>query len=308
MIRPNVLLTVLGVLAFVMGIFVALVALNPQSSIAQSLTQEIRAPLFLYIIIVATPFGIALFLANAALWDRRMKIHDLQLKLRNAEKLIDDERIISQTDLVTSIPNHRRLQADFETFTRAAGSGRPYQVIMLDIMDFGAINKRFSHMVGDVVLRTISQHLQNTIRRSEHVFKHSRGVPEADNVYRRYDRGDEFVILVEGDEVDAIGFLNRLDRQSDAISRAVLQECREAAPDKAIDFSFSFVAGICKLMAKDKLEDVMERVDGCLLRAQRRDEGRRVHWQSRMGPEKFPTDSGKRRLYEEAVGRFGKSS
>ncbi len=74
-------------------------------------------------------------------------------------------------------------------------AGDEQSVVFVDIDDFKQVNDRYSHAVGDEVLRRIAVILRTHCR--------------ADDVPVRYG-GDEFVILVFGGEVAAEGVAARL--------------------------------------------------------------------------------------------------
>ena len=79
-------------------------------------------------------------------------------------------------------------------------------------------------------------------------------------LYRRYPGGDEFVFLIEGNQAEAIGFVNRLVMQFQNISSDTIKVLGEKYP-------LSFCAGISPLVYNDKFEDALERVEDCFMRA-----------------------------------------
>ncbi len=86
------------------------------------------------------------------------------------------------TDALTGLPNTRALQMRFEEeAARTRRTGRPFQLIMLDLDDFKKVNDTFGHKVGDQLLREIARRLQTQLRDYDFLARYA---------------GDEFVALV----------------------------------------------------------------------------------------------------------------
>ncbi|HEX7177160.1 MAG TPA: diguanylate cyclase, partial [Pyrinomonadaceae bacterium] len=87
------------------------------------------------------------------------------------------------TDNLTGLPNARAMFARFEQESaRARRTGRPFQVIMLDLDDFKQVNDRFGHKAGDQMLREVARLLQAQLREYDFLARYA---------------GDEFVALVQ---------------------------------------------------------------------------------------------------------------
>jgi diguanylate cyclase (GGDEF)-like protein/putative nucleotidyltransferase with HDIG domain len=90
------------------------------------------------------------------------------------------------TDPLTELPNARSMYLRFEQeVSRARRSGKPFQVIMLDLDDFKQVNDTYGHKTGDQMLREVGRLLQGQLREYDFLARYA---------------GDEFVAIVQ--EID----------------------------------------------------------------------------------------------------------
>lgn len=93
----------------------------------------------------------------------------------------------------------------------AAKSSHPFSVLMLDVDNFKAINDRYGHGVGDLVLRHVAEHVLYCVRASDFVFRYG---------------GEEFLIaLVETGAEEAFSAAERI--------RTTLEEASLRLPDQS---------------------------------------------------------------------------
>lgn len=86
------------------------------------------------------------------------------------------------TDPMTGLPNARSLQFQFEKeIGRASRSGSTFQVLVMDLDGFKAINDNYGHIAGDEMLREVGAVIQAQLRDYD--------------FFARYG-GDEFVALI----------------------------------------------------------------------------------------------------------------
>lgn len=106
------------------------------------------------------------------------------------------ERLAS-TDELTGLLNRRTFLDRGETLCRhAAGVGRPAWILMMDIDQFSAVNRRFGHASGDLALRRFAAFVAGQL--------------ESTDLFARYG-GEEFCILLpDADEERAQGIAERL--------------------------------------------------------------------------------------------------
>lgn len=86
------------------------------------------------------------------------------------------------TDPMTGLPNARSLQGQFEKeAARAERSGISFQVLMLDLDGFKAVNDTFGHKVGDKLLKGVSKAMLEQLREYDFLARYA---------------GDEFVAII----------------------------------------------------------------------------------------------------------------
>jgi diguanylate cyclase (GGDEF)-like protein/putative nucleotidyltransferase with HDIG domain len=90
------------------------------------------------------------------------------------------------TDPLTELPNARSMYIRFEQeVSRARRTGKPFQVIMLDLDEFKQVNDTYGHKTGDQMLREVARLLQAQLREYDFLARYA---------------GDEFVAIVQ--EID----------------------------------------------------------------------------------------------------------
>lgn len=103
------------------------------------------------------------------------------------------------TDSLTGLPNARSLQARFdEEVSRSQRSGRPFQVIMLDLDDFKIVNDTFGHKLGDRMLHEVAHLVHGQLREYDFLARYA---------------GDEFVAILPDAPTDHVDELReRIER------------------------------------------------------------------------------------------------
>jgi diguanylate cyclase (GGDEF)-like protein len=89
-----------------------------------------------------------------------------QLMHSNSELALESERLLqaSLEDVLTGLPNRRRLDMALADLNLITGT---YGVAMVDVDHFKQINDRYSHLVGDAVLREIGRIFRRLARRED---------------------------------------------------------------------------------------------------------------------------------------------
>lgn len=104
----------------------------------------------------------------------------------------------AMTDPMTSLPNARSLQIQFDKeVARARRSGNNFQLLMLDLDGFKAVNDSYGHKAGDAMLREISRVINEQLREYDFLARYG---------------GDEFVALIpEAAPEDVIDLCDRIE-------------------------------------------------------------------------------------------------
>ncbi len=98
---------------------------------------------------------------------------------------------LSHTDVLTRLPNRRRLEVDLEAeVARSTRYNRPVAFIMLDVDHFKSVNDLHGHQAGDEVLSEFQSAFKASLR-------------ETDTAYRY--GGEEFCVILRETDGDAAG-------------------------------------------------------------------------------------------------------
>jgi diguanylate cyclase (GGDEF)-like protein len=148
---------------------------------------------------------------------------------------------------VTGLANRRRLEEVLTAqWQRAARSGQPLALAMVDIDHFKAYNDHYGHTAGDRCLQSVAAELRRTVR--------------DEDLPARYG-GEEFVIVMP--DTDAEGARRVAERLRAAI--ASLAEPHRLVPDRVVTVSVGVATTVPT--PDDLAETLMERADAELYRA-----------------------------------------
>lgn len=105
----------------------------------------------------------------------------------------DEAKTNALTDPMTALPNARSLQIQFDKeIGRASRGGTTFQLLMLDLDGFKAVNDSFGHKVGDDLLRGIGRVISDQLRDYDFLARYG---------------GDEFVALVPDTSLEDVADL-----------------------------------------------------------------------------------------------------
>ncbi|RLV58730.1 GGDEF domain-containing protein [Parashewanella curva] len=152
-------------------------------------------------------------------------------------------------DSLTNLGNRRYyekvLASRIACFDR---SGEPLSLVILDLDKLKFINDSFGHQFGDVILEEFAKLLQSTVRDTDHTFRVG---------------GDEFIILVHGNEEAAKILLNRLEQN--LTTQPLLKQ-----------FDVGFSAGMSELTRYISASDLYAKADKSMyeVKMKKKKEGR----------------------------------
>ncbi|MCO6413191.1 MAG: GGDEF domain-containing protein [Thiogranum sp.] len=145
----------------------------------------------------------------------------------------------SNIDTLTGLLNRRALQeVANRMFQRLQRTQQGFVMLFADLDKFKAVNDRFGHSAGDLVLKSFADIVRVSIR--------------SNDVAARFG-GDEFVILLEDSTLEDAG----------KIAMRIQQQVTRWAADNAIDFSVTFGLGEAPTHG-DSFARLLEQVDKAL--------------------------------------------
>lgn len=114
----------------------------------------------------------------------------------------DEAKTHALTDPMTLLPNARSLQMQFDKeVARSSRGNTTFQLLMLDLDGFKAVNDTYGHKVGDDMLRSIGQVIREQLRDYDFLARYG---------------GDEFVALIP--EADSTGIADLCERIEKAVA------------------------------------------------------------------------------------------
>jgi diguanylate cyclase len=162
------------------------------------------------------------------------------------EASLRHEQALASTDPLTGVANRLVFEQHIaESCLRAARSGAPSSLLVLDIDRFKQINDSFGHAAGDRALRIVAEQLRAGLR--------------SDDLLARYG-GEEFVVVL----ADADG--EAAMRTAESLRRRI-ENLGFHGQQRPVRITLS--CGVTMLRGDDTPETAFERADGALYRAKR---------------------------------------
>ncbi|MEA2124159.1 MAG: hypothetical protein QOI80_941 [Solirubrobacteraceae bacterium] len=198
-----------------------------------------RRTLAIQVLLIAVSYGVTLVLIDPGpiATSRWLTVIGLvtggavvvRLLTEHVEQLMAELDAAARTDRLTGLANRRALEENYRReATRAARTGEPIALVMIDLNRFKDINDLYGHAAGDTALIGVADRM--------------RGVLRATDVAARIG-GDEFVLLL-------------LD--SDAGSATAVAERLAEAAVAQVGFCFGVAACVA---GAESLDELMRRAD-----------------------------------------------
>jgi len=180
-------------------------------------------------------------LVSVAAGEARARLAESRRQL--ADTLDQVQRLASRDELTRAL-NRRSLHSALERERqRAARSGHPFCVAMIDLDHFKRVNDTYGHGAGDAVLRAFADTVHEKMR--------------ATDVFGRYG-GEEFMLVLVGSAAPQA--LEAVERVRLAVAA---RDWRDLSPDAPVTMS----AGVAAYRAGEPVEALLQRADRALYRA-----------------------------------------
>jgi diguanylate cyclase (GGDEF)-like protein len=171
--------------------------------------------------------------------DFHLKLFQREKESRERAKFLEYD---ANHDILTKIYNRKKFDSSVKE--KLTNDIKNLQLILLDIDYFKRVNDDFGHLVGDEVLKSITELIESYL--------------DENNIFARWG-GEEFIITVEKSLDEAVALAEKL---REAIEREEF--------DVVKNLTCSF--GVTKLEFNDSLESMIKRADNALYKA--KEEGR----------------------------------
>ncbi|MCK4493291.1 MAG: GGDEF domain-containing protein [Methylococcales bacterium] len=220
--------------------------------------------------VAASEDSIVLELNKGTIWDMingshtlaKNLLHILSSRIRYGNGIISDHletqkelQHIAMVDSLTGLYNRHWFNNIFKRqFEHCLVGNLRLSLILLDVDHFKSFNDRFGHLVGDIVLKKISEAMLASLRSSDTLARFG---------------GEEFIILLPDTQLPKSLVIAENIRKS--ISRLALEDDeKNALPSVTVSL------GIGQLMIGDSETSLIKKADDALYKA--KDQGRnRVH-------------------------------
>lgn len=152
----------------------------------------------------------------------------------------------NNTDELTGLKNHKALKKELAIKIDAASKSEDsLAIVILDVDDFKAFNTRFGYTIADKVLAKIGLVLSNDRRIT-------------DEIFRQFQRGDEFIIVATGTTASEAFQAAERKRHHIANTNFTVNE---------MAFQLTVSCGVTEYIDGDTYESFTERASSALMKA-----------------------------------------
>lgn len=172
------------------------------------------------------------------------ELEDYKKQVNKLQNDINKYKTESVTDHLTGLYNRKYMDMKIgEEIERYKRMNTPFCVVLVDIDHFKQVNDTYGHLIGDQVLKHLSNLIKENIRKTDFAFRYG---------------GEEFLILLSNVDV------RNASHVSDQI-RKKLETTNFSIKDKSFNCTASF--GISIIEKDDTAESVIKRADDRLYKA-----------------------------------------
>ncbi len=307
--RTSVLKVIASVVAFLAALATLLALWKPFTPLFNEMVSHsfvINSLLFAGAIFSA--LSCLFIFLNSKLFFARAKVNNPEMGISTMSAVLEKSERLRMIDVFTGIPNEKQFFFELRKVAGAVSSESPFQLIFVDLFAFGGINEKYGYVTGDKIIEYFAQSVYQMMRRNESVYKMPHDEqPEGSDLwqraYRKHTGGDEFLFMIGGAEVDAVGFLVRLQRRiTTELTHYIQSEIL-----KNTDWSLSFSAAVIPIYPNDTKDDVFRRAHEGMRVARQPGSSCRVFWASKTDPKDLD-DGWQKEIYEDALQMFGQIS
>jgi diguanylate cyclase (GGDEF)-like protein len=207
-----------------------------------------RRALALQVLLIAVSYGVTLVMIDPGpiATSRWLTVIGLvtggaivvRLLTEHVEQLLAELDKAARTDRLTGLANRRALEDDYRReAARAARTGEPIALVLIDLNRFKDINDVYGHAAGDTALMGVADRMRSVLRATDGAARIG---------------GDEFVLLLPNSDMD-----------SAAAVAERLTESAAARDSGATPVGLCFGVAVCK-EGLESLDDLMRRADQAL--------------------------------------------
>jgi len=143
----------------------------------------------------------------------------LEQEIITRSTLEDKNKFLADHDILTNLPNRRRLFLEIERATaRSDREGKEFALLFVDIDGFKSVNDSLGHKIGDCVLIQMAERFSRLVRKTDTVARFG---------------GDEFVILLT-DIDDSQHLIGRIEQVLTSAKQIITIEHEEIALSASI--------------------------------------------------------------------------
>ncbi len=248
-----------------------------------------------FVITICFVFGLIIWFIMNHFWRKEFeKNQTLKFEKENyidLLKISENERL---TDIVTGVPSLQSLKNDIENYFNSKNISWELQFILIDLKDFRKINNKYGFLKTNELLRVLAQSIYKKMRRNEDMYKYpvDWNKQSGEHFYRLHTGGDEFAFIIEGNQAEALGFVNRLVKNH----FKNISGLTESILGKSIKLSFH--CAVLEMDTRDDINDILRKASECYLIAKEGKKDFNICWHPNNLENNFKEDWAKN-IYKE---------